>query len=276
MANIITVMNFKGGVGKTTITMNLGYCLENRGRNRRVLLIDLDPQFNLSQYLLGYTAYANTISSGRPTMFELFEEGRYNIPIRPITDYIVNVDSTADGTGRLDIICSRLELYQTMQTATNACVQLHNKISQIAHLYDVIIIDCPPTISRVSEAAFYISNSVLIPIMPEFLCTIGLPLLYQSIYNFNQQNPNACVGILGAVINGEDGYSPEGYDAISDIINTCAHYTIPLFSNRVLYSRSYPKGARLGEPIKYTPYARCWAVQNFYDFTDEFINATGV
>lgn len=276
MAKIITVMNFKGGVGKTTITMNLGYCLENYLKHRRVLVIDLDPQFNLSQYLLGYSNYAKALKCKVPTMFELFEEGKYNIPIRPTCDYIVNVDKGYNNISKLDIICSKLELYQTMQTATNACIQLYNKISEIADSYDVILIDCPPTISRVSEAAFYISDGILIPIMPEFLCTIGLPLLYESINKFNAQYPNNKVNIIGAVINGEDGYSPEGYDAISDIINTCNNFSIPLFENRVLYSRSYPKGARLGQPINCTPYARYWAVQNFYDFTNEFINVTGV
>ena len=228
MAKIITVMNFKGGVGKTTISMNLGYALSS---GLKVLLIDLDPQFNLTQYLLGYNTYQNYLAQGRPTICEMLEEGNYNLPIRNTEDYIVKVQ----GNTKLDLICSKLELYRTMQTATNACNILKNKLSAIESEYDVILLDCPPTMSTISEAAFFVSDYVMIPIMPEYLCTIGLPLLYQSIADYNLRNPMQLVQILGAVINGEDGYVPEGYDAISDIVAWCSNINIPLFDSRIVF-----------------------------------------
>ena len=167
MAKIITVMNFKGGVGKTTISMNLGYTLKE---NKRVLLIDLDPQFNLSQYLLGYKAYHSLLARDAPTIYELLEEGNPGFPIKDTNEYIVCVN----GDDRMHLICSKLELFRTMQTATNACTILKNKIDPIVDNYDVIILDCPPTMSIISEAAFFISDYVLIPIMPEYLCTIEI------------------------------------------------------------------------------------------------------
>lgn len=269
MVKVVTVMNFKGGVGKTTISMNLGYALK---RDKRVLLIDLDPQFNLSQYLLGYKKYYSILAQNTPTVYELFEEGNHGFPIRNTNDYIVKIDVDS----KMHLICSKLELFRTMQTATNACTILKNKIDPIVNNYDVVILDCPPTMSIISEAAFFISDYVLIPIMPEYLCTIGLPLLYQSISMFNQKYSNNQIQILGAVINGEDGYIPEGYDAISDIVNWCNLNQIPLFDSRILYSRSYPKGSRMATPITDTPYARWYTISNFENFVLEFRRKAGI
>ncbi|MDF2540844.1 MAG: Cobyrinic acid a,c-diamide synthase CobQ/CobB [Herbinix sp.] len=142
--------------------MNLGHALS---QYKNVLLIDLDPQFNLSQYLLGYKNYQYIIREKIPTIRELLEEGNDDIPIRPVTDYILQVPDNKN----LHIICSKLELYRTMQTVNNACSILENKLKPIINNFDCIILDCPPTMSTISEAAFYISDYILIPIMAEYL-----------------------------------------------------------------------------------------------------------
>ena len=271
MGKIVTVMNFKGGVGKTTVTMNLGCDL---AYTKNVLLIDLDPQFNLSQYLLNYNGYSELLKNNVPSIYELFEEGNPNIPRRNIDDYIVHVQR--DRGGNLDLIYSQLQLYYTMKLARDTTQTLYNKLAPILDQYDVILLDCPPTMSIISDAAFYLSDYVLIPVMPEFLCTIGLPLLYQSIQEFNNLNNFNKVSILGAVINGIDGYAPESEMAIKDIKNMCNAYGINVFGTEIYYSRSYPKSARYGTTVRNTPYSRWDVIYNFEHFVNEFKNRAGV
>lgn len=203
----------------------------------------------------------------------MLEEGNFGLPIRDISEYIVK---ELNPKGNLDLICSKLELYKTMQTANNASITLNNKLDSIKEDYDIIILDCPPTMSIISEAAFFVSNYVLIPVMPEFLCTIGLPLLCESIHIFNSRNENQQVEILGTVINGKDGYYPEGYNAKKDIKKVCKDLNIPLFKSKISYSESYPKSARMSKPIFQTSYTRWWIIEGFYKFVEEFIEKVGI
>ena len=76
MTKTVSLINMKGGVGKSTIAVNLAWTFAgNRKWLKRVLVIDLDPQFNASQYLLGVQKYENLIANNKPTIWDVFEQG---------------------------------------------------------------------------------------------------------------------------------------------------------------------------------------------------------
>src|SRR6266566_4495111 len=177
---IVSVVNMKGGVGKSTITANLGWFCAYQNDNR-VLLVDLDPQFNLSQYAMGTEAYKAHLESGRGTVLDLFEHmtpsavsGKRASAFEP-KNIIAPVKAWTDGS-RLDLVPSSLELAWTLKHSADKAHLLAYFLDEVRSEYDVILIDCAPTESILTTAAYLASDSVLVPVRPEFLSTIGLPL----------------------------------------------------------------------------------------------------
>src|SRR2546423_2259076 len=114
MAKTVSLINMKGGVGKSTLTVNLAWHFAAyRNWLKKVLVVDLDPQFNASQYLVGVSGYRQIIDEEKPTVWNIFEAhtkipGAKADPIEA-KDAVTNV-TTIQGGGRLDLIPSRLEL----------------------------------------------------------------------------------------------------------------------------------------------------------------------
>ena len=104
----------KGGVGKSTLTVNLAWHFATyQNWNKRVLVVDLDPQFNASQYLLGVSAYEEILRDGKPTIWDVFEQGTRipggKIELKSPDAPIYHHRSFYSG-GKIDLIPSRLEL----------------------------------------------------------------------------------------------------------------------------------------------------------------------
>jgi chromosome partitioning protein len=221
----VCVINLKGGVGKSTISALLSRRAYTY-RNLDVLAIDLDPQANLSQALM-HGEYGKFLTQQRPSIVELF-----NGYIPPMA----NVSSTNQipqnaafetilrrGTRSLQLIPSRFDFSDNLLGALRPDPKtLARYLGSNFRHKDLIIIDCSPTESVLTTAAYSASGFVLVPVKPEYFATIGFPLLQQSLINFRNANREHHISVVGVVINnafydGGNCGGPEKQKAMAEI-----------------------------------------------------------
>jgi chromosome partitioning protein len=274
MAAKVAVINMKGGVGKSTLCTNLAWHFSTRPDwDKRVLLVDLDPQFNASQYTLGVMKYEDLIvKRGIPTVWDIFEQATRAPGLRSsgrkLADAVIKVAEYQDGS-YLHLIASQLELSFTLKNPSQKEHLLSNFISEIEENYDLILVDCAPTESVLTTAAYLTCDDILIPVKPEFLSTIGLPLIRQSVADFTKLFKKN-LKLLGICFNGCTDYSPEETKAKDEVRDIAEKFKWHVFDEEVPYSRSFPKGAREGAPIFRTSYAHSKVSSKVGAFCDAF------
>jgi len=282
MARKVSLINMKGGVGKSTLAVNLAWQFTGlRKWNKKVLVVDLDPQFNASQYLIGVYKYQEILDKNIPTVWDIFEQqthapGRGTPkPLDP-QSVLYNVAEYSDGS-RIDLIPSRLELAYSLRNPGQKESLLAQLISKVEDKYDLILLDCAPTESILTTAAYITSDFILVPVKPEYLSTIGLPLLVRSMAEF-KSSPygKKTLKLAGVVFNHTSDYSPEEVKSKREVKTVAAKNGWYVFKAEVTYSRSYPKGAREGRPIFRTSYARTSQAAKFEKFADEFAKRIGL
>ena len=281
MAKVVSLINMKGGVGKTTFAMQLAHTASMK--NLRTLAVDLDPQSNLSQALMGPREYVKHLAAKKPTVVQIFDEyvptdSRSGSPrLLDVNDVVVKRASYRS-SGPLDLIPSRLELSRTLKNPTGKERRLAKALARVHDKYDIVIIDCAPTESVLTDAAYFASRYVVVPIKPEFMATIGLPLLARSLHEFRLENEDHQIEIAGLVFNHSSSYSagPEGQQSIEDVTNEAKKNGWHIFENQVRYSASYAKSAREGTPLSWTSYARSDVIQGFRRFADEVFDQIGI
>lgn len=280
MAIKTALINMKGGVGKSTLTVNLAWHFAAYSNwSKKVLVIDLDPQFNASQYLLGVAQYESLLLKNLPTVWEIFEQNtRTPAGVNEISDPNTAIQNVKrfHGGGVIDLIPSRLELSLSLKNPVNKDRQLSKFISKVEANYDLIFIDCAPTESILTTAAYLTSDYLLVPVKPEYLSSIGLPLLVNSMQEFKNQYENQKLELAGVVFNSADDYSPEEQLSKSRVREIAKKNGWYVFNSEVPYSRSFPKGAREGQPIFRTSYSRGSKVLLFNNFAKEFAQTIGI
>ena len=283
MSVTVALINMKGGVGKSTLTFNLAWYAAWQA-NMRVLAVDLDPQSNLSQYFMGAEDYKNFIDNDdNGTVVEIFEQ--FTPPRRgsgspaPLnTDSVIHNLHTWDDGSLLDIIPSRLELAWTLKNPTEKAHLLPKFLSDFADRYDLILIDCPPTESILATAAYRSSRYVVVPVRPEFLATIGLPLLERSLQEFRLAHTDQDLEMAGIILNDlrRTNKPPEQNRSVNEIEKLAGKFDWSVFKNPAHHSDSYPTGSRMGEPIFRTDYARDYVIDEFAEVADEFLSKVGL
>ena len=272
-------VNMKGGVGKSTLTANLGWWCAYQ-QDKRVLLVDLDPQFNLSQYVLGFEKYEELIHANKPTVLDIFEELTPPVLSRGTekndpNSSVVTVRKWFAG-GKLDVIPSRLELAWTLKNPHFKERLLSKFLKKMEYEYDLIAIDCPPTESILTEAAYLASDYILVPVKPDFFSAIGLPLLARSLNDFKSRYEDHEIDIAGILFNSIVESKPEHGRSKALVLSTAKKYDWYVFKNQISYSDSYPKGARVGKPIFSTAYARWEKRSELGEVASEFMKRVGL
>ncbi len=206
MAKIISLVNQKGGVGKTTTSINLSAALGKLGK--RVLLIDLDPQSNATTGLgLNANDFKNDIYeviTGKVEAKKAIKKTKFhNLSIIPSTINLAGVD---------------VEFVKTMledKTFQQNC-QLKFKLDEIKDNYDYIIIDCKPSLDICTVNALVASDSVIIPVQCEFFALDGITQLLNTIIMV-QSSANPNLRIEGVLLTMLDGRTNIGLEVIEEI-----------------------------------------------------------
>ena len=221
LARVIAVANQKGGVGKTTTTINLGASFAEEGK--RVLIVDLDPQANATTGL-GF--------SSRNLDFSI-----YDVLSQQVTTEQVILKTQ---TSNLDLLPSNIALTGAeieLVTAFSREQRLQRALANALEAYDIILIDCPPALGLLTVNAFVVAKEILVPIQCEYYALEGLAQLQSNVELVKANlNPDLKISIIVLVM----------YDARTKLSQQVADEVRQHFGSRVC-SQVIPRSVRLSE-----------------------------
>ena len=252
---IISIINQKGGVGKTTTVINLASALSQLGK--KILVIDLDPQGNATTGL----GLSNTSQSDQT--------------IYGILNGTMSISSVIKKTDfqNLDLISSNVDLsgleVETAGDSDRAFIlktKLTAYLNDSRGLYDYILIDCPPSLSLLTVMALVSSNSLLVPLQTEFFALEGLTQLMKTIERI-KSNLNPSLEIRGILLT--------MFDKRNKLSGQVEIEARNYFKEKV-YSTAVPRNVRLSEApshgIPVLIYDKiCPGSKAYFEFTDEFL-----
>lgn len=194
MPTVTSLINLKGGVGKTTLTLTLAHFLAVEHR-RRVLVIDLDPQTNATVCLIPEDDWKDRDESGR-TLYQLFLDQVKGTRRFNADEAIArNVSNVGGGVNGLDLLPSSLQLIKIQDRLTQVTdfdsyqrgpiFALREALAEFLPYYDHVLIDCPPSLGIVTLNGLAISDSYLIPVVPDILSVLGIPPILDRVAHFS-------------------------------------------------------------------------------------------
>nr|WP_285718117.1 AAA family ATPase [Pelosinus sp. IPA-1] len=251
MVKVIAIANQKGGVGKTTTSVNLSACLADLGK--KVLLVDLDPQgnstsgFGFDKTKIKQSIY-DVLVNDTPIEGVILQTKIENLKLLPAT---------------IQLAGAEIELVSIMSRET----KLKRVLDKIKYNYDYIIIDCPPSLGLLTINSLTAANSVLVPIQCEFYALEGLSQLMNTI-TLVQKNLNPALSLEGVVLTMFDARTNLSIQVVDEVKSHFRHK---------VYQTIIPRNVRLseapshGQPItRYDPKSK--GAEVYTDLAKEVID----
>lgn len=221
MAQIISVANQKGGVGKTTTTVNLGACLASLGK--KVLLVDMDAQGNAT----------SGVGIRKPDVTrDIYDVLVNELPIDEAT-LITEHENLSIVPATLQLAGAEIELTSMMARES----RLKGSLAEVSSQYDYILIDCPPSLGHLTINSFTATDSILIPVQCEYYALEGLSQLLNTV-RLVQKHFNPELEIEGVLLT--------MYDARTNLGNEVVEEVRKYFREKV-YETIIPRNIRLSE-----------------------------
>jgi chromosome partitioning protein len=201
-ARIIAMLNQKGGVGKTTSVVNLGAALARQGL--RICVIDLDPQAHLSLHL----GFEQDPDDRRITVYDLLVD-----PDCPARDALVHVAEN------LDLIPAEVDLAGAdteLSTLEDRQQLLRRKFSALEHDYDVVLLDCPPSLGLLAINALTLAREVFVPMQAHFLALQGVSKLLETV-GMVCQSVNPDLRVTGVLLCMHEGQTTLAREVVADL-----------------------------------------------------------
>jgi chromosome partitioning protein len=277
---VISFMNMKGGVGKTTLAVNVAYALAHQ-YDKKVLVVDADPQFNATQYLVHDAAYfAHFDNEKKGWLRHIFvpkQEGKVSTIsglAKPTNKSKIALDDCTieifqggwKKNGRLDLIPSHLSIID-VNTPPQSENRLKIYLNEKASHYDYVIIDCPPTISFFTTAAILASHKYVVPIKPDPLSVIGLKHIESLTHDAGMKLEQ--VGLVFTMVTGQ---IPQAMRDVMARLRTQRKGAI--FKDSMSHATGVAKSVVAHQPVFLYKEASAKSKMQVVDITKEFLQRT--
>ena len=294
----ISIINYKGGVGKTTITANLAAELANRGR--RVLVIDLDPQTNLTFSFIRVEDWKNLYEKTNTIKywFDAIIDGTRSVP--SFRDLIVKKDDIHILCSHLGLINVDIELATGLAAGSDSQYRrnfiktysyIRGELEYLKNDYDVVLFDCPPNFSIVTKNALLASDYYLVPAKMDYLSTLGifqlkghvdsLVKMYNSYADLAPSVNPSFLGVVATMISVRSGLPIAAQQYYVSMLKEYEKHGIKLFDsmireNKTIYASAPEHATPVVRQVHTSGSTYDEVVRELEALTSEFIEKAGI
>lgn len=251
----IVALGFKGGTGKTTVTLHLGAALAEFHR-KKILLIDFDPQANLSQGL-GFNP------DSKDTMVPVLQKSK------KVSDVICQTKIEGLSLVKANTYLDQIENTRELCNDSLSVLRLKRALEEIREEFDFCFIDVPPSLGWLCKAATFASDFIIVNSVPEPYSVLAMSRLDQYIKQIKEDKDIKLLGIVLSKWNTRTLLSKDSVDALEN------SFTEGLFQTKIRTDMSVNNAILAGEPVfKFDP--DCRAAEDFRDLAKEFLEKMNI